>query len=201
MEIVEALQIISPIAAVLSAIAAWWGILHTTRDSRARSQPYMVIELGFAPHSHETLQLIVRNVGVTPARDVVLHFHPPLPTFEWGSHGWMVAHRYDKSLPTVAPDQEFRNSWWINDMRISDPASRLDSNYYGLPGQTTVTVQYQGLGKKSFEDVYQLDVESLQLESLPVSSASTLGRLERIAGQLKLTNDHLSVIAESSNRT
>lgn len=195
------LQVLGPFAAVASAIAAWWGIHRTAVDSRARSQPFMVVEFDFAPNSLETIQLLVRNTGLSPARNVEVTFDPPLPDAAWGSHTWVIRHRYAEPIGSVGPSQVFRNSWWLNDYSVKDDERRLETNVHGLPAEITVTVQYSGLGKKRITESYKLNVWHLQMETYPVSSASALGRLGGIEKQLRYAVSSLGALADHPGHT
>lgn len=201
METLTLIQILGPLAAVASALAAWWGIHRTAVDSRARSQPSMVVELDFAPNSQETIQLLVRNTGPTPARNVAVTFDPPLPDTKWGSHAWMLRHRYAEPIGSIGPGQVFRNSWWFNDYSVKDAERRLETNVHGLPAEITVTVEYSGLGRKRITDAYNLNVWHLQMETYPVSSASALGRLGGIEKQLRYAVSSLATLADHPGHT
>src|SRR5699024_4976232 len=141
-------------------------------DNRARSQPSMIVEFGFAPHSQETIELVVRNTGPTPARNVQVTFDQGFPDTGWGSHAWMIQHRFSNPIGSIGPGQVFRNSWWRNDYSVQDAEKRLRTNVHGLPAVVTVTVEYSGLGKKRITDIYSLDVWHLQMATYPISSAS-----------------------------
>lgn len=195
MESLTLLQILGPLAAVASALAAWWGIHRTAVDSRARSEPSMIVEFDFAPNSQETIELVVRNSGPTPARNVQVTFDQQLPDTKWGTHAWMIRHRYARPIGSIGPGQVFRNSWWLNEYRVKNAEGRLETNVHGLPAEIIVTVEYSGIGKQRITDVCALDVWHLQMETYPVSSASALGRLGRIEKQLRYTANTLSKLA------
>lgn len=160
----------------------------------------MIAEFDFAPNSQETTELVVRNSGPTPARNVQVTFDQQLPDTEWGTHVRMIYHRYATPIGSIGPGQVFQNSWGLNDYRVKNAEDRLETNVHGLPTEIIVTVEYSGIGKKRITDVYTLDVWHLQMETYPVSSASALGRLGGIEKQLRYTVSKLSTLAARPER-
>ena len=156
----------------------------------------MTVEFDFASNSQETIELVVRNTGPTPARNVQVTFNQQLPDTEWASHAWIIRHRYAKPIGSIGPGQVFRNSWWLNDYGVKDAEKRLETNVHGLPAEITVTVEYSGIGKKRLTDIYALDGWHLQMETYPVSSASALGRRGGIEKQLQYTVSKLGTLAD-----
>lgn len=181
----EALEIINSIGTSLGAVAAvaaasfaGWGIQRTTSDNRAKAQPFMLAELAQSEHSENTIRLLVRNAGKTPARNVRVSFDPPIPDGEENSHGWVLHERYGQPIAMFAPGQQFSNSWWLSDFSLRDPSSR---NIHQLPNEVEVTISYTGIDDTELSDVFELNARLLLLEGRAVSSNSVLGRLETIA--------------------
>lgn len=56
-----------------------------------------------------------------------------LPDAEWGSHAWIIRHRYAKPIGSTGPGQVFRDSWWLNDYSVKDAEERLEKTYTGCP--------------------------------------------------------------------
>ncbi|POH56977.1 hypothetical protein [Arthrobacter glacialis] len=177
---------VGAVAAVSAAIFAGWGIRRTTNDNRARAQPVLVAEFGPSEFSSDTIRLIVKNMGATPARDIQVVFEPPIPEGAKGSHAWVLHERYDKAIPTLAPGQQLGNSWWLSDFSLDDPSSR---NVRGLPNEVKVTFTYTGLDGVELSDFYNLNVRVALLEGNAVSSSSVPGRLEMIATSTKVIAD------------
>lgn len=195
MTVQGAISVVAVVAAVAAAIAAWWGVIQTTKDNRARSQPMIVAEFTYAPHSRDSIQLVVRNAGPTTARNVKVTLDPLPIDNGWGTHAWSVRERYENPIPSLAPEQVLRNSWWLTDYGVADMKERLLANQHELPSKVTVTAEYSGLGRKQQKVTYNLDVQLMQLESTAISSTSTLGRLGGIEKQLKEVTRRLGVVA------
>ncbi len=169
---------VGAVAAVGAAAFAGWGIQRSTNDNRARSQPFMTAEFATSEHSDDTIRMLIRNVGQTPARNVRVSFDPPIPEGEKSSHAWVLHERYDTSIPMLAPGQQFGNSWWLSDFSLEDPSSR---NVHELPNEVKVSISYTGIGGEEFSDDFELNARLILLEGRAVSSTSMLGRMEMIA--------------------
>lgn len=183
---------VGAVAAVTAAAFAGWGIRRTTHDNRTRAQPVMVAEFGPSEFSSETIRLVVKNMGETPARGVRVVFEPPIPVAEKGTHAWVLHERYGKDIPTLAPGQQLGNSWWHSDFSLDDPSAR---NIHGLPNEVIVSFTYTGLDGVELNDFYVLNVRLVLLEGNAVSSASVPGRLETIAKSTKAIADSVKLTA------
>ncbi|WP_286957678.1 hypothetical protein [Brevibacterium sp. UBA7493] len=180
----EAAMPVGSVAAAVTAVGAWWGIHRTASDNREKAQPFVLAEFATAPHSDISIQLVIKNVGVTPARNVQVTFDPPLPPGEVDSAIWRLHERYDDPIAVLGPGQQFSNNWWLSDYTLENPSLR---NVYDLPRETTVTIKYRGIGKGVFEESFPISSWLVLLDSSPVASDSKLGSLRRIAttaGQL-----------------
>jgi len=177
---------IGAVAGVAAAVIAIWGIVKATRDNRARSQPAMSVELRLAEDSDSTVDLVVRNIGPTTARDVTITFDPPIVIPPTGGpySAPAIVQRYRDPIPAIAPGVELRNIWWAgrpgsgNKMINGEPT----------PDNFTVSVSYRGLGKGTLSDEFPLRVEVMTLTTYSVSSTS-------LKGMVKLMTQSLSKIA------
>lgn len=185
---------VGAVAAVGAAAFAGWGIHRTASDSREKAQPFMTAEFALAENSAETVQLVVKNSGATPARGVTVTFDPPIPDGDIDSAAWRLRERYDAPISVIAPGQTFASSWWLNDYTLENPSSR---NVHELPNEVTVTISYLGIDGESLSDEFALNAWLVLLEGLPVSSDSALGSLRRIANATQQNATETASLAES----
>lgn len=166
------------LAAVAAAVVAIIAIVNTARDTRARSQPAVTAEFRIAPDSDSTIELVLANSGSTVARNVSVRFDPPI-TIPKGSDGRMTKYliqRYASPVPVLSPQQQLTNIWWSghntggNELTNSEPT----------PDRVTVHVAYDGLGRRRLKQSYPLNIETIQMTTLSVSSTSFKGRLKSI---------------------
>lgn len=181
------------LAGVATAVVAVVALTRTTNDSRARSRPMVTAELKLAPDSDTSMILAIENRGPTPARNVKVTFDPPLPTDapEHSSATYMVR-RYSKPLPVLNPGQALTNTWWSG-RATSGPELE---NAEPTPDEVTVTIEYDGVGRKRLVDVYPLHVDTVALTTQTISSTSFKGRMKTIAEKLSRVADEMKAIRQ-----
>ncbi|MGR6092243.1 hypothetical protein ACU4IU_16910 [Brevibacterium sp. CSND-B09] len=182
------------VAAVGTAAFAGWGIHRTSSDSREKAQPFMTAEFALAENSDETVQLIVKNSGSTPARNVAVIFDPPIPSGDPDSAAWRLRERYDSPISVIAPGQNFASNWWMNDYTLKNPSTR---NIHELPNEVNVTISYSGIDGTQLSDEFALNAWLILLEGQPVSSDSALGNLRTIAKASQKNAAETANLAES----
>ncbi|XKH54436.1 hypothetical protein LG284_05450 [Citricoccus nitrophenolicus] len=174
------------LATVATAIVAMGALLHAKQDSIERSRPVVVASLELAPENDTAIQLVVRNYGQTPARDVRIRFDRNLEAVERpGDGARRITERYSTPIGTLGPGQVLRNSWWTG---VAAPGERQLVNLHGTPDSACVTVQYADLAEPSrfwrrsrrYADTFPIDVRDLMLEQGSVSSTSLRGRLGQL---------------------
>lgn len=139
---------IGALAAVTAARIAWSSLRQTARDSRDRSRPVVVVELGYHPNFKRALEIKVHNAGASLARNVRLTFDPALPTeaSDRSRYGAYAARMFASPLRTFAPGQMLSNPWWAN-------------HDQSAPAQCDVTATYEDAHGQRYSDIYVLDVE------------------------------------------
>lgn len=169
--------------AVLAA-AAWIAFLQASEARRlrlGRFRPFVVLDV---EHEYETGNyfLVLRNYGVTLARDIQISVTPPL---ESGLHEELGPDQVEKlrawgrSVKTLAPGVERR--------ALFDHITRRD----GLPDHFEARIRYWDHElERSFEETVDLDLATVQ----------GLGRLDQVRKTLDDVHAQLNRIATALER-
>lgn len=175
---------LSALAAIVAGLVAVVALVRTVADSRERSRPMVIAEFQPGPNSDSTIDLVVRNVGLTVARDLVVRLDPS-PVIPGEGGPYLTAYtlqRYAAPIAVLAPGQELRNIWWSgsvrggsNDLENDEPTS----------DDVNVSVRYRGYGNARYADTYILHVDVVKLTTFAVSSTSLPGRLKTIDASLR----------------
>lgn len=176
-QITAVAAVVTAVATVALVIPGVWAILSAKRDSRDRTRPVMVAELG---HHHEDpmiLIVIVRNAGPTVARNVRLTFNPELPNSEADRDRYAKYLRtmFGDVIPTVAPGQVFSNPWHTRDRD-------------GVPGECTVTVRYEDTRGRKYEDSYLISIQPFLGALIVEASGSIRGLLKKLSEEARTQN-------------
>lgn len=101
------------IAVIATAFLAWGTLKGARTDSRARTRPIMIAELGREALSHGAILLVLKNRGASVANDVTVTFDhegpadldslPDSDLWKW------VFQRYQKPVTTWAPGWTISN--------------------------------------------------------------------------------------------
>lgn len=191
----DGLGAIAGIAAALVAMAA---LVSAAFDSRARSQPMVTAELRPAVDNDQAAELVLTNLGTTPARGVTVRFEPEivLPDNVDQRFAQFIVRRYSSPTPVLNPGQKLSNIWWSG----KDVGAEMLVNREPLPDGITVYVSYRGRGRRRLNDSFPLTMDSLKLTTVSVSSTSTKGRIKSIDASLKKLAEKMAVIASALNR-
>lgn len=184
-------QVILVMIALLTGMIAFGSWIVAYRDRRDRSRPNMVAELRRASDNDSAYDLVVRNAGITVARDVQVTFDPPLPTSDpTGDIGLVkcIHERYSEAIPSIAPGQEFTNIWWST----RPIHGRENPNALPTPDDVTVTISFKRRAHqlRPFRETYVLRSHTIAWGTRSVSSTSIKGRMGAIS-------DNLASIAKS----
>jgi hypothetical protein len=173
------------IAAAATALVAIGALLAASRDSRERTRPVVVAEYRVPPFGFKTLELVVRNVGASTARNIRVTFDPPLPdTGRNNSLTPFVIRRYAQPITVLGPGQELTNAVHVDE----DDPSDTD-----VPDDMTVRVEYDRRWWRKYKDTFRLQTSVYITHTYTTSSDSPEGRLKEIRDQLK----KLTAIMES----
>lgn len=155
---------ITAIATVATAIVAVVTLLALRADSKDRTRPFVVVDLERAPNSRGQgrLDLVLRNYGVTPARDLKVTFTPHPITIAGDGRPAVVAkvleHRFRPVFHVLPAGRPIRAAYYIGVPDPKNPGSTRNDE--PLPDSFTVHVEYQGARtKKPYRDTFRLSVE------------------------------------------
>ena len=190
---------IGAVAGVVAAIVAVLALWSAAADTRARSQPMIAAEFRPAVDSNSTIDLVISNLGPTPARELVVTFDPPLELPDDTSQlvTPFLVKRYRNPIPVLNPGQELLNIWWAG-MLAAERTGLINSE--PTPDQVTVNVSYKGRRLRRIHDSYQLNTETVRMTTYSVSSDSPRGRLKTIDESLKAIKSSLAEIAKFVGR-
>lgn len=121
------------IAAVIAAVAIW----QARRIQDEKDRPYVVGLTENNEHVPQFLELVIRNVGPTVARDIDVSFNPTPQRSAWEPGDKIEDISVPDTIPYLAPGQEWRTMWDSATIR-----KKTD-----LPHSHRMTVKYRGLKK------------------------------------------------------
>lgn len=175
---------LAAVAAVGTAVVAVIALRSTAADSRERTRPYVLAELSLAAESDSTIDLVIRNAGLSVARVVVVRFNPELVVPDDGKRyvTEYTARRYAKPIPTLAPGQRLSNIWWSDN---TAPGSTSPVNMEPTPEVCAVTIEYRDDRRRRYRDEFSLVVDTMLMTTYATESTSTKGRLGQIAESLE----------------
>lgn len=106
-------------------------IAHQTHENQTR--PYVIVDFESNPASWHLYDLVIRNIGSTPAYDVSIEIDPtPIRSKEEGQHTFADARVLNETTPMIAPNREIRLFF----------DSMFDRRHTDLPSQHNATVRY-----------------------------------------------------------
>lgn len=143
------------VATVLGATAAWYA-WRQWKLAREQIQPQVNVFIDVSETSAGSADLVVKNFGPTPARDVQFKFDPLLRRSGADAPYDVVE---VPQMPYLAPGQEWR-TWW--DSGTSRVGSDLPDTYAGV-------VQYRGLKNKKRLHEFVLDFGAMKARLYSVS--------------------------------
>ncbi|GMA31587.1 hypothetical protein [Litorihabitans aurantiacus] len=188
---------VGAIAGASAAVAAVWALFSAARDSRERSRPDVIVEYRIPPAGHDALLFVVRNVGVTAARNVRLTFDPSIAVVGAGQPvRAFVRDRYSEPIPVLGPGQELTNAVHYD----ADDPENTD-----LPEDLRVSVVYNGypsliLRRSKYESEFELKAAVYGKHTYVKSTDSVEGRLDQIASAADSIDASLKHVAKIAHR-
>ncbi|MDC7120239.1 hypothetical protein OMK64_01665 [Cellulomonas fimi] len=130
------------VAVMIAAVAAAVGLFQA-REARAlrisQAQAYVVAIMETNPHQNEVVEVAIKNIGATEARDIRISVDPPLR--RTGNNGIGVEEVWlPETIPSLAPGQEWRTLWDIARDRIKSPELKAEDRHVMTIGYTGVEV-------------------------------------------------------------
>lgn len=184
--LIDSSPILGVLVAILSAATALRAILQAAKDSDHRSRPVVAAEFQLSRESDSSMDLVVKNYGVSMARNLIVSFDRPLTSESVeaeGAGGVAIRNRYQgRTFSVLSPGQELRNTWWLGN---SKPKQDRLVNYHDTPDEVVVTVEYSDLKGKRYRDTFSLHVDAFLFSSEALSSTSIRGRLGLIGNALE----------------
>jgi hypothetical protein len=175
-------------AAAITGLVAIWTLAAARSDSRERTRPVVVAEYRIPARAvTKRLDLVIRNAGVSVARDVEVRFDPPL-----GSRPGddlirtSIRDRYKDRIAVLAPGQELTN---VVEVDVNDPEAS------DVPVEMTVSVSYLRSRWRRYRDSYLLSAHVMAQHTYVTSSDSVEGSLKQIKVHLREVRDTLRSIS------
>lgn len=169
------------VALAVGAVIVARDQLNEARDlRREQAQPYVVAFMEQNPHAPQAVELVIRNFGVTAARDVKITASPPLR--RTGDAGGAPESVWLPSVvPVLGPGQEWRTFWDTSPQRASDDALKNEDRY-------EVRTSYEGVGGQRVNYLSVLDWGAYKgkrwMETKTIHhAAKSLGSLEKLAAR------------------
>jgi hypothetical protein len=142
------------IAAVWAAIYAFIQWRETRSAHREETRPYVIVTVDPSPASPQLFDLVVRNIGKRPAKDVTIKLDPPpIRANEVEGLEMQNIKMLNESVKMIAPDQELRAHY---DNAI-ERRSKDD-----LPTMHTVSLVYLDNSGEKYEETSVLDLDALK---------------------------------------
>jgi hypothetical protein len=152
-----------------------------TRDDQSR--PYLVADFEPSPAGMRLSDLVVKNIGTTPARNVEVRLDPePKRASEVAGYPLSESRLVSGTLPMVAPGRELR-------VFFDSMPERYNSD---LPMSYTVTIKYQNTrGKHMNDKPFAIDMDTARGSA----QATTYG-MHDAAKALRGVDEQLTAIAD-----
>lgn len=176
---------VTAVVAALYAKRQWKSSLDDSRErllaQREELRPYLTISIEPGGASFQLSDLVVRNVGRRPAKNVRINIDPPLVRAREARGNWQNQTRIrdmkilNEAIALVAPGQEIRafHDSQIERREVPD-----------LPTSHVAKVIYEDFSDEMYETEFTLDVEALEgVSRIQVDSvhnlSKTLSKIEK----------------------
>lgn len=158
-------------AGVATAVIALNTMRLNRLSIRESHRPMMVAQLEHGEKARSPLDLVVSNVGRSPAHHVQVTFDPALPDVQTSKDGQQsmipfLRKRYAQTFPVWPPGVERRNAYWFihGEPNEHGEVESVD----GLPREVTAVIRYK-LGPRTWSqpitECYPLRISEMENES------------------------------------
>jgi hypothetical protein len=179
-------------AALVGSIAPLW----SARAARLeRDRPMVAMDLRLGELGTHTILLVMRNYGLTIARDIRVRFEPELPDCDpLTSMTAYVKRRYQKPIPSLTPGQELVQVWADvlgadrSDLRLSDD----------VPMQVKAHVSFRGSRRKPYQEVFVLAADVFSETTWSEPSTSVRSKVKEIEKRLKGMESAMKVLGRAA---
>jgi hypothetical protein len=163
---------------VLTALFAWRQLREAARLRREQTRPFVVIQYEFRD---VLIQLAIRNLGKTVARNVKTSFDRPLQSRQFGDERFAEMALFRDGIPNLAPGQEIR-------VHFDHFPNRVDG---GLPMRYVASIKYDDHeGRALPADEFVLDLSPYkQAARGPKGLHELVEAVERVRGEMAKWTD------------
>lgn len=131
---------------VITAVFAWRQVREAARLRCEQTRPFVIVQYEFRS---VLIQIAIRNVGKTVARNVRIDFDQPLQSRQFGDRKFAEMVLFTEGIPNLAPGQAIR-------VHFDHFPNRADA---GLPMRYTARVTYDDHdGRRLPTDEFTLDL-------------------------------------------
>ena len=154
-----AIGALASVATVLIALAAAIVALRQLRQGRGlaeeQARPYVVVSPERSEADANHLDLVLRNVGHTAARDVRIAIDPPYERVQpnFGGERFMDARIFHSAIPTMPPGFSIR-------MYLDDVGAHSKANDH--PSVYNINLEYKDRKSQLVRDTFVLDLDSYE---------------------------------------
>ncbi|MFJ2620677.1 hypothetical protein [Glutamicibacter sp. NPDC087344] len=140
--------------AVVAAIYAARQWKDARKAHKETNRPYVIVVIEPSPASPQLFDLVVRNIGKRPAKNVSITLYPPPErASETAGHELRNIKMLNEPVAMIAPEQELR-TFFDNSIERTDER--------GLPTSHTVSLTYFDSSNEVYEEASILDLEALK---------------------------------------
>lgn len=146
---------IGSVSTATAAVVGVWTLISLRQDSLDRTRPVIIAEFQQNVLA-DAVELLVRNVGPSVAKNVKFIFDPELPALGGAQAkekaAYYVQRRYSRTIPTFGPGMV------RHDVYRFGPDSEDD----GSPDHFTLTVDYDDAHGRHYSDSYEMSVMTVR---------------------------------------
>lgn len=161
------------LATVTAAVVGIWTLVSVRQDSRDRTRPVIIAELHPNVLS-DVSELIVRNAGLSVAKNVSFTFDPPLPVLKGADAAGLLTpylqRRYSRAIPTFGPG-----------LTLVDVYQLSNEPFEPVPDDFTLTIDYDDTHGRHYTDSYELSTMTLRDHTRATPSGDDDATLKRRA--------------------
>lgn len=190
------------IGTAAAAVVAIITLIALRADSADRTRPVLIADLEHPPavYGNQGLDLVIRNTGLTAARDLVVKFEPdPLIIDETGQkkprdreQADRLVKRFSRPLSVFPARRRLRTNYFWSKPDPNDPTGNSARNGNPVPDRFAVKLSYRGRGRKVFTDEFDFDVWDFEDSRMyDGSSQEKLRDIHRAIMNLTLKLDHM----------
>lgn len=175
------------IAAIVTAVVAVATLAKAWLDGEDRKRPYIIVEYQLPEYISNGMFLVVRNGGLTAARELTVTFDKPFEdSRDVSDLKGYIARRYEKPIAALGPGQALTSVVLV---------SKDNPDESDVPAELRATVVYKSpWWRRKYSDTFQLQRTIYTQQTSLESPRSLPGRLESVASALNSVADSFKSI-------